>query len=301
MGAIWVFKARAIFKLTRTDTRANAYKAVKHTSKYGALHGSVLSGQDATGSPCVYFFDPQVGPCRIGAGGIKTCGEDIRATWSTINPDATVACVSLYDPATQQAIWNIATGASTIPDTRLVLQVDLTRDYADGVRKGWTVWTGIPATALTMCLYADNIEDNAARSSTLVPLFGVTGGALVHLADDSATDAGTAYTATVTTKPYWLRSLVQRFQVRAAALCARSIEHSAVTLSLVRDFGLETPATATAVDCSDEDVSDVIRPLDAFTGSELTVAQFTFTDPVSPIAAWAVNRLDLRQTEEQGA
>src|SRR6185295_13650197 len=187
LGAIWVFKARGIYKLVRRGQRNRAYDVVKYSDALGAIHGSVVSGFTATGQPCVYFIDPVQGPCRVGLGGVVRCGDDIRATWETLNVDATAcACSSLYYPQKRQVHWNIAVDSGNVPSKRIVLHVDKSREYDDGVRKGWALWTGDIATALAMCLYADNIEADTARSLNLVPFIGLTGSGLVHQCEQAS-------------------------------------------------------------------------------------------------------------------
>lgn len=303
LGAIWVFKANAIFKLVRTGKRQAAYTAIKFSNALGAVPGSVVTAVDHAGSPAVYFLDPEVGPCRIGVGGIKRCGDDLRKTWETLNVDATqVVCTGLYYPYKKQLQWALAVNAGNTPTTMIVLHTALSREFADGVRKGWAVWTGTRATALTACLYADNLEANTARSLTLVPLIGTEGHGLAHLCDTGTTDSGTAFTATLTSRPFLVRSLLQRFQVRAATLCATAVPHATVTVSCVRDFGAETTATVSDISLAATGTeTDVLKPLDNLTGAELTVAQFTIADGSSALARWQVNRLDVQDQTEQTA
>ena len=292
-GGIWVFKRQAIYKLTRTGLRTNAYDKDKYTDSLGAIHGSVVSGSDESGSPCIYFLDPQQGPCRISIGGIKRCGEDIRATWSTLSVDANaVACSSLYYPAKKQVYWNIAVSGGNTPTKRLVLHVDKSRPFSDGIRKGWAVWTGNIAKALTMCLYSDNIETNGARSLKLVPFIGLEGLGLVHLCDTGTTDNSVAYTATIRTKPYWLRSILQKFMVHAAGLIAKAVASSQITLKCLRDFEAETTTTITDISLAASGTeTNVIKFLDELEGSEMHVAQFEFTDPTTVSAQWVLNQL----------
>jgi hypothetical protein len=95
LGANWVFKQRAIYKMIRTGVRTNAYEFDKYTDVFGAIPGSVVEGVDGTGQPCLYFLDRDQGPCRLGMGGIKKCGEDLRRTWETINVDAAAVAPSV--------------------------------------------------------------------------------------------------------------------------------------------------------------------------------------------------------------
>ena len=303
LGSIWAFKAKSIFRLTRTTNRASAYKAAKFTNKLGAVHGSVVTGVDATGAPCVYFIDPAVGPCRIGQSGITRCGEDIRKTWETLNVDATqVTASALFFAKNKQVWWSIAVDGGNAPTTMLVLHTQHSRDFADGTRRGWALWTGTIATALTMCLFSDNIESNTTRSLTLVPVIGVEGLGLAHRCHTGYTDNGVAYAATITTKPYWLRSLLQKFQVRAAALCAKAVTSAQVTVKCLRDFSAETTSTVSSISLAAAGTeTDVIKTLDDLKGAELTVAQFQFVDVASPAARWELNRLDVQEASEQSA
>ena len=303
LGAIWVFKQRGIYKLVRSGKRNSAYNVIKYSDVFGAIHGSVHSGVDSMGQPCVYFVDYEQGPCRIGMGGVKRCGEDLRATWQTLNIDATnVICSGLYYPTKKQMRWNLAVNAENVPSTAIVLHVDKSRDFADGIRKGWVVWTGNIAKALCMCLYADNIDDNAARSLSLVPLQGMVGLGHVQRCDTGTTDNTVAYTATITTKPYWFGSLLKKFQVKAAALCAKAIASSQITVKVLRDFNIETTSTITDKSLAATGTeTDVIIYLDNLKGAAMRVAQFQFTDPTTVSAQWQLNRIDIREEPGQKA
>lgn len=300
-GGIWAFKQHAIYKLTRTGLRTNAYDSDKYTDSLGAVHGSVVSGLDEVGAPCIYFLDHEQGPCRIGTGGIKRCGEDIRATWSTLSIDANaVVCSSLYYPQKKQVYWNIAVSGGNTPTKRLVLHVDKSRPYADGIRKGWALWDGNIAKALTMCLYAENIEDNTTRSFKLVPFIGLEGLGLVHRCDTGNTDNAVAYTSTITTKPYWLGTLLQRFTVHAAALIAKAVASAQITVKCFRDFQIETTSTVTDTSLAAAGTeTNVIKYLDNLKGAEMVVGQFQFTDPTSVSAQWQINQLVVRETPGQ--
>ena len=297
LGAIWAFKQHAIYKLIRTGRRDSAYDAIKYTDALGAVHGSVVSGIDETGQPCIYFLDHEQGPCRLGYGGIKRCGEDIRRTWELINPDATaVVCSSLYYPKKKQVYWNIAVSGGNTPTKRLVLHTDKTRPYADGVRRGWAIWTGNIAKALTMCLFSDNIEANTTRSRRLVPFIGLEGLGLVHICDTGITDNAVAYEAKITTKPYWLKTVLQRFIVDKALLIAKAVASATIDVKCIRNFALETTSTVSAVSMAATGTeTDVIKELDDFKGADLQTAQFQFVDVAAPAATWQLNHFAVRE------
>ena len=302
LGGIWVFKQHAIYKLTRTGLRVQAYESDKYTDALGALPGSITSGVDETGQPCIYFLDHEQGPCRIGVGGIKRCGEDLRATWNTLNLDATAVVADvLYYPLKKQVIWCIATGANNRPDKAIVLHIDKSRSFADGVRKGWVLWTGDRAKALRSILYSDNIEDNAARSASLVPFIALEGLGLIHRCDTGNTDNDVAYTATIKTKPYWVKSVLQRFIVRAATLIAKAVASAQITIKLYRNFELETTTTETDISLAPTaSETNVIAALSEFKGAELNVAQIEFTDPTTVSARWELNYFAAEDSPGQG-
>jgi hypothetical protein len=206
--------------------------------------------------------------------------------------------------------WNLALGTEDTPSTRIVLHVDKARDYADGSRKGWALWTGDIATALCMTLYADNIELNTTRSRRLVPFIGVIGRGLVQQCDMSfgyglSTDNGITYTASVLTKPYVLpqSTILRQFTVMAGLLVAKILAGGAITVRCLRNFGVETTATVEDINLSPVgSETHAIRPLDNLLGSEMYVAQFQFTDSaLTPAARWEVDHLAVKAVPGQGS
>lgn len=301
-GEVFAFKYQRIFKLIRTSLRLRAYDIVCLTKARGAVHGSVVSGVDQLGRPCVYFLDPEVGPCRAGAGGLLQCGKDIYTTWRTANLDATkVVCSSLFYPKTGQVIWNLATSSSNVPDLSLVLHTSLMRETDDGLRGGWATWNGTRAKGLAMCLFAANIDAGVARVRTLVPFIATEGLGLVHQCDTANNDDGTAYAARLVTKPITLSTSLHRFGITAGALTAKAVTGATIDVKLIRDFGLETPITVAdqslAASASE---TDVIVVLDQFSGSELRVAQFELVDSATPGTRFELNELALTGNAQGG-
>jgi hypothetical protein len=306
-GEIWATKFQRIYKLVRKGVRNKAYDPILMTSERGALHGSLVVGVDPQGRPCLYCLDPAVGPLRIGAGGIKQCGVDISGKrdgggWASLNLDATkTVCCGIYYPSTRQVIWCIATSGSNVPNLAIVLHTnEQVETDKEGLRRGWSIWTGERASALAMCLFSTNIESNTTRNRALVPFIGVEGGDLLHLTDTGTTDAGTAYTAQVRTKAHTLKNLLYKFGVSAAVLCAKAVASSAITVKLIRDFGKATAKTVTDKSLAPAaSETDVIVPLDNFAGSELSVAEVIFEDPTSPSARWELNQLALLESLQE--
>lgn len=297
LGSIWITKLRAVYKMTRTGsgTRTKAYDFDKYTDAVGGIHGSLMSGVDETGQPCLYALDLEQGPYRIGLGGLKRSGEDLRATWQTLNINANAVVTSCcFYPKKKQAIWNIATGDSNTPDTAIVLHVDKSRTFADGVRKGWVLWTGTRTEALAMCLFATNIEDDTARNLNLVPFIALEGNGLIHQCDIGTDDNGDAFTATITTKPYVMGSILHHFEVQEAAVMGKAVAGAAVDVTCIRDMANETTSTVDGVSFTpDASETSVIRKLDNLKGAEMHVGQIGFTDAVASSAQWQLQRFDM--------
>jgi hypothetical protein len=183
----------------------------------------------------------------------------------------------------------------------IVLQTNQTQETPNGIRKGWTTWTGDRAKALSMCLFSTNINDNTARNSELVPFIGLEGLSLVHRCDTGNDDNAVTYAARIRTKPYILRTLLQAFGVKSAVLLAKAVTGSKITMKLIRDFGLETVKTTASISlAATASETDVIQVLDDFSGSELRVAEIEFND-TTPTAGtrFELNQLFLLESTQQ--
>jgi hypothetical protein len=301
-GSFYFFKFSQIHKADRTGQRTKAYDTFALTKKKGAIEGSVVDGEDATGEPCVYFIDPKTGPARVGQGGIFNCGRDIRRTWKQLNLDATqLIATGLYYPDKHQVHWWIATGSSNVPDVHIVLHTHLTRLGEDGVRRGWAIWTGATAAAQCACLFADNIDDGTARSLSLVPFVGMAGSGNVHRCDTGDDDNGTEFTATVKSKPLTPASVVQHYGVTSGAVVAIAASGASIDVSLVRDRGLETVTVSDISLAPTASETDVIKDLDNLTLSEWRLVEIQVSDVDTPGSQWQVDQIVLRGYGEQGA
>jgi hypothetical protein len=300
-GYIHAFKQSHIYRLVRTGIRADAYEAVTLTKQRGALPGSIVSGIDQMGRPCVYFLDPSVGPCRIGANGLQSCGADILETWRTVNVNAaSVPARGVYYPEARQVHWWVATDDADTPNLRLVLQTNETRDNVDGARRGWSIWTGPSAEALAVCLFSDNIDDGTARNNSLRPFVGLEGDDLIQRTDVGDDDNGTDYEAHIISKPYTPVGILHRFGVMAGALLAKAQEDATINVIATRDFGLEQKTVTRDLAPSGSE-TQVIKALDDLAFAELRVVQIEFIDPDTPGTRWELNQLALKERAEQRA
>ncbi len=303
-GYVFATKWSQIYQIVRTGVRAQAYEAISLTKQRGALPGSVVEALDATGNPTPFFLDPDIGPCRIGPRGVEPCGADLRVTWESVNLDASIIARACYFNEKKQIHWWIATGTSMDagPSLRLVLHTQEMRETADGVHRGWAVWDGGSARALSVCLFADNIDAGIERSNVLKPLIGLEGNGLIWQTDTGSTDNGTAYAASITTKPFIHGSLLHQFEVKSAALLAQAADGGLLDVTLTGNFGETTKVVSGIALTPDAGETRVIRPLDDLGLAELTALQVTFADPETPgTALWALEQFAMREVQGSGA
>lgn len=302
-GYIYAFKRSHTYRLGRTGQRSRAYEATNISKSLGALPGSVVEGVDQYGMPCLYFLDPETGPCRTGgARMIQSASRDILNTWRTVNTDALIVSRVVYYPESRQVHWWIATSAGTVPNLKIVLQTNETREMPDGVRKGWSTATGRIAGAYAACLYADNIDVNIARSLVLRPFIGVTAASgYVLRCDTGIDDNGLAYAARTVTKPFVLRGLLNKFGSLTIAILAKANSTASVIVKVIRDFGLESKEVETTLAASAMAESHVIKQLKNLNFSQMFAMQLEFKDAAVPAGTWELNRLDMTPREEEKA
>jgi hypothetical protein len=315
-GSIYCFKRSHIYKLTRTGQVSRSYAVTPVTKAIGALPGSLVEAVDQNGNPCLYFWDARVGPCRIGStGGLEICSYDILTTVRTVNLEGSRVVHGLYDSHNRQVRYWLATGASDYPNLQLVLHTNLTRPTDEGVRKGWTTFTGRSSTALSSCVFADNVDDGVARSLSLTPIIGLPGWTTANGAQTAflqrcgvgSTDAlttgdtseDTYYRATVVSRPFTPYSLLQKTGVQAATLLAKAAAGVTVYVRAVRDFGIET-LTKAAVLTPVGSEAHVVKPLDSFSFSDIKSLQVGFGDYGQAVSGlWELNELAVKTTKQE--
>lgn len=300
-GYHWAFKAQRIYKIVRRNTRAQAYEAVPMSDASGAIPRSVVKGLDEAGRPCLYYLDPFKGPSRVGAGGVETCGEDIRPTWETLNLDAALPAHGIFDADKSQVRWWIATGASTTPDTCIEFNVLEGARSAEGVRKGWAIHTGAYAATLCAVNYADNYASlPSSRSRRLKPFLGtaITDATLVE-SRYGTTDNGTPYQATVTTKPMLLNGLLQKAGATSVTVMAPASE-AVIDVTLTPDYRPARAATRSfGLAPSSEGEARVIVYDDALVISEAKVLQVTYGDGAPASADWVLDAISVSMRAEE--
>lgn len=309
-GYVTAFKASHIYRLSRTGVRSKSYEPICLTKKVGALPRSVVEGVDEYGRPCLYFADPEKGPHRLGASGVEHVSEGIRDLWTRINLDATLPCHAVWYPDERQVWWWIALDGAMFPNTKVVLHVRHMRRDIDGTRRGWSEHDGTSATALAATVYADNIEDvpSAVQSLHLKPYLtlasGVASGeAMIQQADIGETDDGDLYQGTFKTKAWLNRELLGVAGVMRGTLLAETASGSSVTVSLIRDFGIETKSVAVSLTprTSEVGLSRVVRRIDELNLSEMFVLEIEVGDTAASASTWALDALALERRAEEAS
>lgn len=299
LGYHIAYKRKRIYKIVRTNARAQAYRASPYTDASGALKRSVVKGLDEAGRPCQYYWDPDWGPSRLGADGMQRCGEDICDTVSSVNLDAALPIVGEYYPEKGQVWWYIATGSSSTPDTRVKVDVQAFVPDRKGVRKGWSIDTGPYMAVLATTLFADNVEAGVARSTRLKPFVGTAiSGALIVETETGHTDNGTAYRSWVRTKPLLAGGLQQRFGVKSAVVMGEASE-AEIELTIERDYGLETASASVSLRGSPAGESRVVTHVDSLPMSEALSIQVVYGDAAPAETDWVLESIVIRAEAER--
>lgn len=303
-GYLYAFKNSHIYKLIRTNQPNQSYIAQNLSKTVGAVTRSAVMGQDEAGRPALYFLDPKIGPCRIGANGIEQCGEDIRGTWEEVNLNATLVCFGVFYPNAQQVWWYVAqTGGAfsgILPNLKIVAQVNQFRSAQDGAHGGWSTHT-VDQPTLAATLFADNIDAGTARSLSLKPMLGMSVSddtKLIRMADTGTTDDGTPYRAYLRTKPFSMHSLLQKAGVMAGAIMAKASSGVTLTIKLISNYGLLTKtATAPLTPVGSEE--RVIRDIDNLSISEVRTLQIELGDASAVDSDWELDMLSLKTRDEE--
>jgi hypothetical protein len=198
-NVVYVFQSKGIYALVPTENAEVPYRRIAMSSQLGAVsHQSIVAAEDKEGRPCLYFLDPELGPCRIGPNGFQWCGKDVKDLWDTVNLAATnVVAHGVYHKAKGQVIWWISTAAGNDPDRCLVLDVNEATSNGDEVRYGWSTYTGTYAAARCSVMFSNTM--GATMSRDLKPYVGLASGTTLLKGDDAsdADDNGTDFQAYV--------------------------------------------------------------------------------------------------------
>jgi hypothetical protein len=287
-GVWYAFKWDHIYQLTRTGDVTAAYQPITLSTARGAIPGSIFSGMDENGSPCLYLLDPMMGPSRLGGGGLQVI-VGLRGTWNRINLHALkVKACGAYYPFKQQAWWMIPVDGADRPNLGLKLQVSELRSLGgstgsfggSAVSRGWSTVTGRITNAYCMSVFTEFIPFplNGVFSLSQRPFIGLTTPDFIQRCDVDSTDAGVAYSAIIITGPRFVSSLLQRWGGMTGTLLATALAGQTIFVRFIRDFGVETSAAVSASLAPVGSESLVIKDFDNLVMSGNRALQVQFSD-----------------------
>ncbi len=279
-GTWYAFKWHAIYKMARTGDLTHAYEPICITKERGALPGSIVGGLDEAGRACLYFLDPAMGPCSLGAAGLRL-HPGLRNTWQRVTfTDTGIICRRLYNPEKQQVHWWLAVDGVEMPGLKFVLQVTSIRTGAGGSAVGgWSLADGFIATANAVAIWHEIIETSTGvQKLSARPFMGVPTPDYIQRCDTGDDDNGVAYRAVIQSKPYFLAGLLNKWGSMTTAILATASDTANLVVSCIRDFGLEQ--TNRPTDLAPQLTEEfVIKPFDDLVMSDAVAVQFQFADP----------------------
>lgn len=306
-GFFYVFKWGCIYKMVRTGIRDQAYTASVVSKSLGAIPGSVVSGVDEFGRSCVYALDPSLGLYRIGASGLQLhhglgSKSNSRSTWSTVNtsPNYTICCAAYYADA-QQVIWFIATDSSNTPNLKITLQTDAVRATNTGIEGGLSLADGAGSNAVSVCMFAENIDDNAARTKVLKPFTGTvesTAISTIRRHDTGTTDDGSTFNATLTSAPIMSAGQLNRFGTLSAGVIGMAANGVDVVLGQSRDFGVEEKSSTIDLSPVASEV-EVLRTADNSGFADVRALQVSLHDSAPATGRWEIVQIALSQSVQE--
>jgi len=283
-GTWFAFKWHAIYKMSRTGDITHAYDPICVSKTRGALPDSIVGGVDENGRPCLYFLDPAVGPCMVGAGGIRDI-LGLRNTWNTITtmPEG-VTCRAVFYQAKQQVHWWIPVNGASRPTLKLVLQVNAMQGASgNAVQGSWALANGLLATATAAAMWHETTVEDGVERPRYRPFAGlaqdddVESTELIQRCDALDDDNGVDYHSVILSGAYAIVGVLNQWGTMASAFVASASDTISLLFSHIRNLGTETNSSTR--DLSPEASEPyVIKTIDDIDMSEAKTVQFQVED-----------------------
>jgi len=291
-GSIYVFKYRQIHKLVPTGELTTPYLPYLVSKTVGCIaHKTIQLGEDQNGHPCLYFMSA-MGPYRIGDNGLERVGMDLDDLWAGMNLEATtvVAHAIWYNEQAKRQYWVwFASGTSNVPDSQAVFHSESGTPTAQGIRGGWSVYTGALASSRASCLFSSTL--GATMSKALKPYVAQETANSMYKADTTATSDNTIpFQAYVVTRPYTLGGEAQRFTVHYPTLTAEVSSGVTITVTISRDYGLETKSGTVSLTAAGSETR-VRRKAEGAALAGCQAVQFQIGDASAVANSWKLDRL----------
>jgi hypothetical protein len=300
-GVVFVFKDRAIWRLTPTGDVNAPYLARQLTAAVGCVHQkTIVHAVDENGAPAIYFLSDD-GPWRLGNGGLQYLGHDVEDIWAdVITTRGTITGVNVFRPfgvynkALRQVWFWVPTNSfdQNKNDTILVFHVQLGRMGANGVRRGWVKHTGDMAKKSCATLHYRNQGINPTAGDVLPYVAGYTTSNIFRTDTNAATstdDAGTAYAASITTKPIRVAPLGQKVAVGHTSLLMKSgASGTVIGQTIIRDWSEQSITTSTSTNIQLGGATRILLKIEGSEMSGADILQFQWGDGAS-VYGWTID------------
>ena len=293
-GRPLVFTRSQVWRLVPTGLSNPVYQTrpVFKGSGIGAIrHQTIVSAEDETGAPAVYFLSDH-GPYRLGPNGPQAMVDDVQDIWDTVNLGATsVVAHGMYHPEKRQVWWWIATGESNDPDTILVF--DVRKGHAQGanrIRGGWTKYTGDLASARCSTSFARTLGSSMSRD--LVPYVGKSSGTVILRGDSTATtDAGTKFQAEVVLPDRHFAGLDRRCIAKPPLILGKAGSQE-LQVTYTPDYGRLTGRSASVAMSASGAESRTLKSVESLEwGDEASSIAITVGDSGASDNTWEIDAL----------
>lgn len=289
-GVIYVFKLRALYRLAPTGDDLAPYRSVLVSSVTGcSSHASVVQGEDAAGTPVLYFTN------RRGVYRLTTSSgpEFISHPLDDYTLPGSLIC-SVYYPHRRQLWVNLA-------DTGVIGTLGI----YDVRKGGWTIHKYAGGVFYSGVIFQelDNVAGNIVPATTGVhkPVL-FQGGGTGHMGDDagSATDPGGNFQAYVQSRPYFPAGVGKRVFLHDAILIAAAASGVTVTATTTGDFGAPSQTTtATALLTAAGSETRVIKRVEESALGAVDAVQFTLGDGSAAANYWVLDALEVPFTVQE--
>lgn len=285
--------SRGIFALLPTGNDASPFRRVGLTRRLGFVNQqSICIGQDENGQEALYFLDPSDGPYRYTpTNGFQWCGKDVKDLWDTFNDAGVLGKAWAVYYADMKQVWfGIATGASDATTKILVLDVVTGRaTESDGVRGGWTVYTGDLASTRCGAMLPKTIAATMTRA--LVPYVGQSGLTTILKYDPAVTsDNSMPFQAYIESFGFEIEPVFQNKAVAKSYVLGKAETGVTLTQTLIRNFGDETNRTDTVVMTAAGSETRLLKKFEASALVEAFAFQVRLGDSAAAANAWVIDR-----------
>lgn len=284
-GVIFVFKRRQTWRLVPTGDDLGPYQAFMVSNEIGAMnHQSIVSGEDGTGTPSLYFYTYR-GLYQLSLSGALTyLGHPIEDVWQA-NPAGQPGTFGVYY-AERRQVWHHIAGRTAAENRLAVYDID---------RGGWSLFTTGGLTFHCAVMYSETVSGASAgkvASNNLKPYFGADGNLWTYDIPSAAHDAGVLFQAYVKSRPYFPAGIGTRVLAHDAVVLAEATPGVTLTLTLDRDFGRET-RTATVNLTPEANETRILRRAADSGFDALAVVQFQIGDGEPVENHWVLDALSV--------